>query len=417
MSAGGSVSAQTFTGEWPQDETVSLSVDDQPIRDALRAAAEEADLNLVVHETPERRVSLRVEDASLREVLEALLVDTELTVHRTGRMVIVRRAPQAQEQGQAQTQSQEQGQGQAQTQGQAQGQGQHPSPISFPVPEVAPVPSAPPVPVAPSGSFPQRTTFGEDIRVGQGETVHSVFTMGGDAEILGRVIDNVVSMGGDVTVRSGGIVGGDVMTTGGDLEVEPGGVVQGRVATLGGEVSIAEGASAIQWRAPPQEQHARGETLVQRLVGAGAGFGLLFLLGLVLVGSMSERHTHLVRAIVKQPIRSGMTGVLGVIGTIVATVVLIITVIGIPGAIVVGLGGFVGVYAGMAVAASVLGAALPIAALKNRPVAQLGAGVAILYVAWIFPLGIGRLVVLLLAMLGFGAILLTRFGRRDIVSP
>lgn len=392
---GSTASAQTFTGEWPSDESISLSVEDEPIREALRQAAEAADVNIVLHETPDRDVSLAVQRATLRQVLEALLVDTDLVVHRSGNMVVVRRAPAAQNSIPTPTST----------------PASTPTPIA--IPEVAPVPT---VPAPPSGSFPQRTTFGEDIRVGQGETVHSVFTMGGDAEILGRVIDNVVSMGGDVVVRNGGVVGGDVMTTGGDLEVEPGGIVQGRVATLGGEVDIAQGASAVQWQAPPQRP-GRGETFVQRVVGAGAGFGLLFLLGLVLVGSMSERHTHLVRAIVKQPIRSGMTGILGVIGTIVATVVLIITVIGIPGAIVVGLGGFVGVYAGMAVAASVLGAALPIAALKNRPVAQLAAGVAILYVAWIIPLGIGRLVVLLLAVLGFGAILLTRFGKRDIITP
>lgn len=408
---GSPVSAQTFTGDWPSDDTsVSLSVDDEPVRDALRSAAEEAEVNLVLHETPDRNVSLHVDDASLRDVMGALLVDTDLTVHRSGNMVVVRTAPAQPEAAQEAEPSQ---------------------PDSFynpwratgfptpPVPAVQPTPATPvvpPVPPTPSGGFPERTTFGDDIRVGHGETVHSVFTMGGDAEILGRVIDNVVSMGGDVVVRSGGIVGGDVMTTGGDLEVEPGGVVQGRVATLGGEVSLAEGASAAQWQPAPYQQ-ARVESLGQRMVGAGAGFGLLFLLGLVLVGSMSERHTHLVRAIVKQPIRSGMTGILGAIGTAIVTVVLIITVIGIPGAIVVGLGGFVGVYAGMAVAASVLGAALPIAILKNRPVAQLGAGVAILYVAWIFPFGIGRLVVLLLALLGFGAILLTRFGKRDIVAP
>ncbi len=409
---GSPVSAQTFTGDWPSDDTsVSLSVDDEPVRDALRSAAEEAEVNLVLHETPDRNVSLHVDDASLRDVMGALLVDTDLTVHRSGNMVVVRavsaRAEQSTETAEVppRTEAPE-----------IRGWDWRPS-VPMPTTPVAPVaPVVPPVPPTPSGGFPERTTFGDDIRVGHGETVHSVFTMGGDAEILGRVIDNVVSMGGDVVVRSGGIVGGDVMTTGGDLEVEPGGVVQGRVATLGGEVSLAEGASAAQWQPAPYQQ-ARVESLGQRMVGAGAGFGLLFLLGLVLVGSMSERHTHLVRAIVKQPIRSGMTGILGAIGTAIVTVVLIITVIGIPGAIVVGLGGFVGVYAGMAVAASVLGAALPIAILKNRPVAQLGAGVAILYVAWIFPFGIGRLVVLLLALLGFGAILLTRFGKRDIVAP
>ena len=130
---------------------------------------------------------------------------------------------------------------------------------------------------------------------------------------------------------------------------------------------------------------------------------------------MRERHANLARAIVKAPVRSGFVGLLGMLGALILTVVLLITVIGIPGAIIVAVGGFLGVYVGIAVMASVIGAALPIPALQDRPVAQLGVGILLLYLVSLVP-GLSGIVAFVLAALGFGAVLLTRFGGRQLAG-
>ena len=290
-----------------------------------------------------------------------------------------------------------------------------PTPGTVPGASPAP-PSPPPAPATPPADLSDRTTFGADVRVAAGEQVRSVATMGGDALIEGEVFENVVTMGGDVRVRPGGVIRGDVLTMGGDVEVAEGASVEGRMLTMGGEVESAAGAqlSHPPIRTPrPAAFDGRG--LVRRALGSAAKHGLLFLLGLVLLGAMRERHANLARAIVKAPVRSGFVGLLGMLGALILTVVLLITVIGIPGAIIVAVGGFLGVYVGIAVMASVIGAALPIPALQDRPVAQLGVGILLLYLVSLVP-GLSGIVAFVLAALGFGAVLLTRFGGRQLAG-
>ena len=85
------VSAQTFTGEWPEGEqNVTLSVEDQPVREVLRQAAESAGLNVVSHVEDNPVVSVHVRDASFRDVVAAVLPNDALEVRRTGTMVVIR---------------------------------------------------------------------------------------------------------------------------------------------------------------------------------------------------------------------------------------------------------------------------------------------------------------------------------------
>ena len=114
---------------------------------------------------------------------------------------------------------------------------------------------------------------------------------------------------------------------------------------------------------------------------------------------------------VQQPLRALASGFLGLVAGAVLTVVLVITIVGIPGAIVLALGGFLAAYAGLATAASVLGAALPVPALKERPVLQLAVGILVLFLVSRVPV-VGPLLGFLAMMIGLGAVLITRAGQR-----
>jgi hypothetical protein len=278
-------------------------------------------------------------------------------------------------------------------------------------------------------------TFGGDVVVRAGERVNDVATMGGDVEIAGEVAGEIVTMGGDVEIREGGVVHGGVFTMGGDVDVREGGVVHGELATMGGEVTVAEGAvtsgrvggGSVQI-APgsygdddDDDAHSRdrGSAIgrwFDRALGSAAKHALLFLLGVLLLGLFPERIAALQRVIVGSPGRSGVSGLLGFVGAVVLTVILAVTIIGIPGAVIVALGAFAAFYIGLVSMATVVGAALPITRLKSRPILQLGAGILALYLASLVPV-VGTIVTAIVATIGFGAVILTRFRKYGPGEP
>jgi hypothetical protein len=212
-------------------------------------------------------------------------------------------------------------------------------------------------------------------------------------------------------VREGALVRGDLMATGGDVVVRRGGEVQGRIVTTGGELRVEDGARAEQRPIEASVDLDRHDGLRTALSSA-VKHSLLFLLGLLFLGVFRERHANLARVIVERPGRTAVVGFFGMVGAIVLTIVLLITLIGIPGALVVGLGTFLAVYGGIAVTASVLGAVLPFEALAGRPVAQLFVGILVLYLVSLVPV-LGGVVGVIVASLGLGAMLTTRFGARE----
>lgn len=273
-----------------------------------------------------------------------------------------------------------------------------------------------------------RVTFGEDVVVGPDEIVQDVVTMGGDARIEGKVLGDVVTAGGDADVR-GGTVDGDLVTTGGDAEIVAG-KVHGDVVTMGGTLERDGGevhgeamtagpsfSAAGAWPGPGHGHHVDkgffgtvGDWIAE-VISSFVSYGLLFLLGLLMMGLTSERFGALQVAIVRQPLRAGALGVLAFIGTIVGIVALCITIIGIPVGIVVAVALPVALYVGLAACASVLGAALPVEKLRGRSVLQLAAGCGVLFVASLVPF-VGDVAVAIAAIVGLGALAITRFGKQ-----
>lgn len=376
-SVGGVAHAQRFEGDWPNDARVTLDVDDRPLPEVVRLAAEAAGLGVAtsLREETDETVSLHVRDASLRDVLEALLTDPALVVRRTDAMLVIR----------------------------AESPAQSPAPAP---PTQVDGPAALP-PAADTRPAHDRFSMGEDVTIDVGQRVKDLVTMGGDAVIRGEVLGDVTTMGGDVTIE--GLVRGDLVTMGGDVEILPGGAIMGEVHAMGGEVSSASG-SANEAR---EESSSEPETSgIEEAFERASRYGLLFLLGLLLLGPLRQRHARMARAMVDAPARLGVTGLLALLSGALLTVALVITLVGIPAALVVAVGAFLGLYVGVAVAGSVIGSALPLTALEGRPVARLAAGVVLMLAISFIPF-FGTLAMAVIACVGFGAVVSTRFGRPE----
>jgi hypothetical protein len=290
------------------------------------------------------------------------------------------------------------------------------------VPAAPEVPRAPPAPSDAPAS--DRVTFGNDIVVRAGERVRDVVTMGGDVEVYGEVIGEIATMGGDVEVYEGGAVTRGIFSMGGDVTVHEGGAVHGEIGTMGGDITRAQGAHVggdvgqLHIDTDPgdddDDDHDHGSAVgrwFDEALGSAAKHALLFVLGVILLGVFPERIAALQRVLVRAPARAGISGLLGFVGAAVLVIVLVVTIIGIPGAVIVALGSFAAVYIGLVAVATVVGAAIPMEFLKNRPILQLGAGILAFYLASLVPVA-GAIASVVVAALGFGAVLLTRFRKQ-----
>lgn len=256
-----------------------------------------------------------------------------------------------------------------------------------------------------------RVAFGSPVHVGAGEVVEDAVSFGGDTVVEGEVLGDAVSFGGSVILRGAGRVHGDVASFGGDVQTG-GRAVGGDTASFGGHV----GAGAGPDHRGGHGSHAAGP--IERLgrwlgdaARSAVAHVLLFLLGLALIGVWRERLGAMQVTMIKDGVKTAGTGLLAYVGAGLAIVLFAITIVGIPVAAVLALALPVATYVGLAAAATVIGAALPLPQLKGREVAQLGAGVAVLFVASIVPVA-GTLATVIAACLGFGALVRTRFEPR-----
>lgn len=362
-------SAYRVEGEWPEARPVTLDVDGRPTSEALRLATESAGLGLVARLPDDPPVTLHVREVPLADVIQALLGDANVVVIPSATLITVR-------------------------------------------PDT---PAAQP-PREPPREIGDRVTFGENVLVREGESVRDVFTTGGNADIRGRAYGDVVTMGGNADVR--GEVVGNLMTMGGNIHVHRGARVHGDLNAMGGEVDVDEGAVVHgQVLSANDRQPAALSAVARHEDGDVGGFfrwglwhALLFLLGLVLLGTSRERLDILRSELAARPFRNMFGGGFAFVAGCLLAFVFFLTLIGIPGAAVLGTLLFAGACVGWVTAAWWLGGVLPIAALRNRPVMQLAVGLGMLFLVGLIP-KIGTLLVLVIAAAGFGAVWATKLGK------
>ncbi len=248
--------------------------------------------------------------------------------------------------------------------------------------------------------------MGSDVHIGPDMHVDDIFSMGGDVHIEGTVHGDCASAGGDIDVE--GLVHGDVLSMGGDVHLSDTAQVLGEIHTMGGDISGA----------PHDRHHAYENDLEsgddeddeRSIFSRAAKHGVIFLLGLIMLGVSRERHARISLALVSNPIKAVVTGAFTFVFGLASAVALVLTLIGIPVSLFLLMAGFTLIYIGYAIIASVLGAALPSEKLKGRPITQLAAGTLILFVLSTIPV-LNALIVVVGACAGFGAIVMTRFGR------
>jgi hypothetical protein len=273
-----------------------------------------------------------------------------------------------------------------------------------------------------------------DFSVGSGDRITGpILVIHGDAEVYGTVIGNVATVDGDIVLHPGGTILGDVLAVAGTVRVT-GGTVQGEIRTLDRPPALRSAA------AEPQPL-----PLMQRLARNVVGVLGVFL-GLAAVGLGLVTFVRLPLEIVSDTVvysfgRALMVGLLGqvlVLPTFGMLVVgLVLSVAGIllvPFAVVVFalllvaaiVGGFLAVAHAMGETMTRRQMARGLAITSANSYRYVGVGLvglAVLWMLWavIAPvplagtllLALAGLATWLLASVGFGAALLSRFGLRD----
>jgi hypothetical protein len=195
-----------------------------------------------------------------------------------------------------------------------------------------------------TGTSGSRVKFGGSITVPKGERAEEAVAILGSVRVDGEVSREVTAVGGSVTVN--GIVGGEVTAVGGNVRLGPNAVVDGDVSSVGGTVIRAEGAKVhgkisevgmvppdgswennIQFH-PWSPFVSNSLDLVWQLVGLVA-LALLVFLCILLARQPMERAE---RVVATEPWRAALVGFLAQLFFLpllgVVTVLLAITVVG-----------------------------------------------------------------------------------------
>ncbi len=276
--------------------------------------------------------------------------------------------------------------------------------------------------------------FGEDIIIEVGEVVSGdVVAIGGDIQIAGTVAGDVVAVGGDVVAKSTAVIRGDAVSVGGKVTKEPGAELRGsRIGTpFPPKFLFRWGTKG--WRGPPPCPHPR--------FTPGAGFTLVlffvFLCLSLLITLFLPNHIKRINASIEGGfLKAGLVGFLVDILILPVFVMLCITIIGIPVAFLVEpIVLFVAMILGFAGISLFLGEKInqTTSLTLSSPLTKVLVGGVIIELlpclailtgiggGILAPLSsvlhiIGWLTLYIGWTVGFGAVFLTRFGTRALLS-
>lgn len=235
-----------------------------------------------------------------------------------------------------------------------------------------------------------------DIVVPAGEKIFGdVVCLQGDVEVYGEVFGDVVALLGRVTIYPDGVVQGDVVTLVGSIDLRSGGRIGGEQVSLGGISGIR---SISPWRG--LFKNTLGRTifnLITRVLIA------------VIVGALFPRALARVAAKIETQVGpSAGAGILVWLAALPLTVVAALTIIGIPLALIVLVGLWAAYHLGFAAISWLTGTRVCSKSEEgNLGAVALGALLFSLLLA--VPL-LGWMIRFALALVGVGAVLLTRFG-------
>jgi cytoskeletal protein CcmA (bactofilin family) len=276
---------------------------------------------------------------------------------------------------------------------------------------------------------------GRSLEVKEGETVDKAVVYGGNLQVNGHVEDDAVVFGGNLQVN--GHVEGDAHAFGGNVLLGPNAVVEGDVSSFGGEVLKETGAhvegstesfgganigkivagelkESLKETRKQAHKEAREEAEEDHDKGGGfAAFLMQFavLFGLGFAGQMffPARMKELGAELKQQPVKNGVVGFLGALALVPLFIVLCVTIIGIPVALALMVAAPVAAALGFSAVASELGLKVPVLRGKKTQAMVLALGLLILLIVGHIPV-LGFLVLMAATLMGFGAVIRTRFG-------
>ncbi|HMB70471.1 MAG TPA: hypothetical protein VKU85_14245 [bacterium] len=289
----------------------------------------------------------------------------------------------------------------------------------------------------------ERVEIGGSVVIREDELIEGdVVAVGGTVTVFGRVEGDCVAIGGDVILNDGAVIEGDAVAVGGKVRSVGSADVHGERVSIDIGLNVgdwihgwtSDGDRTISWGPP------RGLTFVLRLVKLMAA-----LLVVSLVYAVAGRRVEVVaRRIDDEPGQSFLIGLLGTFATpfafVVTSILLAITLIGIllipVAAVLIGVMG----VAGLSAASLAVGRRIRAARASDDGLISGGGAYRSLLVgllalnalrivgwvldtAWDFldPVALlfnvlGTFVVLFAMILGYGALMTSRFGTRPVAA-
>jgi len=256
------------------------------------------------------------------------------------------------------------------------------------------------------GRGAERVVFGHSLNIAADETIDKAVAIGGSVTIAGHVQRDVVAIGGSVTLLAGARVEGDAVAIGGSVSVDPSATLEGDSVGLGGTIPTTIG-SATRW-VGGGGQGLRSQ--FSRTARAVLVYVIALLIAAAFPGALSRVKTYLV----DRPGLSALGGLAIIFGFVPLCVLLAVTIIGIPLIPAAVLLLIALLLFGFTVSAGWLGDRMPFPREKT-PVKTVALGGVVLALVGLIP-WIGTAVLVLVAAFPAGAALLSRFGRRTVVT-
>jgi hypothetical protein len=270
--------------------------------------------------------------------------------------------------------------------------------------------------------------FGEDVFVHQDEMIRGdLVVFGGDVEVEGVVGGNVVVIGGDIDVRSGAEIRGDAVVLGGKLDEDTGAIIQGERVSFN---------SFFPFRIRPVLTNVHSRML--DLIFVPVKFFLSLILAVLLILFLGRRvrtsEQQLEDNVLKCFGIGFLTVFVGGFTLAVLTILLCITIIGIPLAFLLIVSSFGVVVLAWTIAAYGLGTAIRrkshFQSANDYLIVLIGmlvlflpgfVGHGLSMIPFLSPLGlmfriIGFFITIFAEFAGLGALFLSRFGGRELVT-
>jgi hypothetical protein len=252
--------------------------------------------------------------------------------------------------------------------------------------------------------FAEIVKIGANVGVPYGTTAKSVVSIGGSVSIAGEVIEDVVSIGGNVWLKPSARVHGDVSAIGGIVRKEPGAKVAGEIT----EVTMPQPLTNVS---ALSTQYAPSVVYIASVFAALLSFLGILAIG-VAAGLLFPRRVGWVSvAVERHPFKAFWWGLLWIILIVPICALLLVSIIGIPLIIVEILAYGVALVLGYVAASQVIGKKL-LSSFKryNQPmVTEIIWGIVILSLINLVPV-LGAVVAAIVSVMAIGACWMTRFG-------